>query len=68
MLAKQKLAASAPARPSLNTIEPFASLNARWAEMTRREDELTSRAAAARRRDPQVRRLSRKRRRAGPPR
>ena len=27
-------------RPSLNTIEPFASLNARWAEMTRREDEL----------------------------
>ena len=40
MLAKQKLAASAPVRPSLNTIEPFASLNARWAEMTRREDEL----------------------------
>ena len=42
MLAKQKLAASAPVRPSLNTIEPFASLNARWAEMTRREDELTA--------------------------
>ena len=42
MLAKQKLAASAPVRPALNTIEPFASLNARWAEMTRREDELTA--------------------------
>ena len=42
MLAKQKLAASAPVRPSLNTIEPFASLNTRWAEMTRREDELTA--------------------------
>ena len=41
MLAKQKqLAASAPVRPSLNAIEPFASLNARWGEMTRREDEL----------------------------
>src|SRR3954470_9584434 len=41
MLAKQKqLAASAPVRPSLNAIEPFASLNTRWAEMTRREDEL----------------------------
>ena len=40
MLAKQKLAASAPVRPSLNTIEPFASLNARWAELTRREDKL----------------------------
>ena len=42
MLAKQKLAASAPVRPSLNTIEPFASLNTRWAEMTRREDKLTA--------------------------
>jgi hypothetical protein len=42
MLAKQKLAASAPARPSLNTIEPFASLNTRWAELVRREDELTA--------------------------
>ena len=68
MLAKQKLAASAPVRPSLNTIEPFASLNARWAEMTRREDELTAelrplvaeiRAAGG---------YARTRRRAGPPR
>jgi hypothetical protein len=42
LLAKQKLAASAPVRPSLNTLEPFASLNVRWAEMTRREDELTA--------------------------
>src|SRR3954468_20316036 len=42
MLAKQKLAASAPARPSLNTIEPFASLNTRWAELVRREDGLTA--------------------------
>jgi hypothetical protein len=41
LLAKQKqLAASAPVRPALNTVEPFASLNARWAELTRREDEL----------------------------
>jgi hypothetical protein len=42
LLAKQKLAASAPVRSSLNTIEPFASLNTRWAEMTRREDKLTA--------------------------
>jgi hypothetical protein len=41
VLARQKkLAADTSARPSLNTIEPFASLNPRWAELTRREDEL----------------------------
>ena len=40
MLAKQKLAASTPARPALNSVEPFGSLNARWTEMTRCEDEL----------------------------
>jgi hypothetical protein len=33
---------TAPPRPALNTIEPFASLNARWSELTRREDELTA--------------------------
>jgi len=40
LLAKQKLAASTPVRPSLNAIEPFASLNARWAELVHREDAL----------------------------
>ena len=40
MLAKHKLPVTAPLRPALNTVEPFASLISRWAEMTRREDEL----------------------------
>ena len=40
MPTKQQRVAVAPARPALNTIEPFASIIVRWAELTRREDEL----------------------------
>jgi hypothetical protein len=43
LLARQKKpAGSTPVRPSLNEIQPYASISARGAELTRREDELTA--------------------------
>jgi hypothetical protein len=43
LLTKQKKpAAIAAERPALNSIEPYASLSSRWADLTKREDELTN--------------------------